>query len=517
MFQEKREAANKASYTLAVEELDCPIFQEKHSLSNDNQLSLSQRELKAKLTEMKKKCDEFKLNLENGEDQIREHCILLRNKVNLETEILIENLHQSNEKLIAEIDKYENDCVGSFNKKKIGQDIDYDKLVAKINRFHVQATERLAMFKFDDEFIQESLASANNLINKLLIKDKTLTTIKFAGNLMEFEKSKDTCVASSTLGSLVSKPLTFNLGKIQDIYFTKTKVDPSYPSSLDVFKLDRGYYSVLYTGGGNYSLFFIDDDLSFNMKTFNSSGTILTEISDMIAGAKVIAFHVVKMDDKYLLHVRYATSSQHVNFRGQKQISRVANIDEKYELIIITDNNLNYLDHICNSLRVVRIAANKSYILSIESYDHGSWIMDGYHCTAYNMQLKKTFLDCPLDELLQSNNNQLMDLRMNETHIFFLCIPNKLRIFDIENLWSGQVKEIEFNVDAIDQMKLLSTETVALFDYKNNEIRLFNQSGGFDELESLKLPVSFDNNMYMSQANLSHISFFNSHLVRYFS
>jgi hypothetical protein len=72
-------------------------------------------ELKTQLAEIKIKSEGFKVSFNNAVDEVKAlHCIRLRNQVHLETDILIEEAHKFNESLIAEIDKYEQDCVESF-------------------------------------------------------------------------------------------------------------------------------------------------------------------------------------------------------------------------------------------------------------------------------------------------------------------------------------------------------------------------------------------------------------------
>jgi hypothetical protein len=68
---------------------------------------------------MKEKNDDLKTNLDNGTDQVKEYCIELRNQVHLKTDILLEQVHQLNENLIAEINGYEVKCVESFNQESV--------------------------------------------------------------------------------------------------------------------------------------------------------------------------------------------------------------------------------------------------------------------------------------------------------------------------------------------------------------------------------------------------------------
>ncbi len=51
------------------------------------------------------------VNITNGVDHIRAHCVKLRSQVDLEAETRIELIHKSQQELIDEIDEYERRCV----------------------------------------------------------------------------------------------------------------------------------------------------------------------------------------------------------------------------------------------------------------------------------------------------------------------------------------------------------------------------------------------------------------------
>jgi hypothetical protein len=52
--------------------------------------------LRAKLADLDAKSANFKISLANGVDEIQEHCIGLRTQVHLQTDILLEQVHQYN-------------------------------------------------------------------------------------------------------------------------------------------------------------------------------------------------------------------------------------------------------------------------------------------------------------------------------------------------------------------------------------------------------------------------------------
>jgi len=59
----------------------------------------------------------LKLCLENKNDFVKEHCIELRNKVQLATEEAMQQMNQFNEQLIDQIDEYEKELVGLNTKQ----------------------------------------------------------------------------------------------------------------------------------------------------------------------------------------------------------------------------------------------------------------------------------------------------------------------------------------------------------------------------------------------------------------
>jgi ribosomal protein L29 len=110
--------------------------------------TMNVEDMKAKLGEMKKKSDKFKIKIEtdNGIDQIQEHCIELRNQVHLRTEVLIDQVHQTNETLIMEIDEYEKECIDSYT-SKIGE---FKKescaLITEIDEFYSDKSKYVTQF-----------------------------------------------------------------------------------------------------------------------------------------------------------------------------------------------------------------------------------------------------------------------------------------------------------------------------------------------------------------------------------
>ncbi len=110
----------------------------------------------------------------------------------MKTDILLEQVHQLNENLIAEINDYEAKCVESFNqesvivyKKEIGQ------LLTEINYFYKETTKYLTEFKIERKKIEGDPVLVNTYQDKLNKEASMLRNIKFGGKLFELKKSEN--------------------------------------------------------------------------------------------------------------------------------------------------------------------------------------------------------------------------------------------------------------------------------------------------------------------------------------
>jgi hypothetical protein len=145
---------------------------------------------KLKLVEIKKLGDEFKVSLDTGADEIKEYCIQLRNQVQLETEILIEQIHQFNTSLVADIDNYEKECVRSFSDKISEKEKKFREFQAETSTFYDETSNYLNEFIIDYEKIESSIHLANDYLQKLKKEKDALHALKFQSRLMEFNKNK---------------------------------------------------------------------------------------------------------------------------------------------------------------------------------------------------------------------------------------------------------------------------------------------------------------------------------------
>jgi hypothetical protein len=162
--------------------------------------------LKEKLEKIKSKSDILELNLKNGNDEVYEHCVFLRNQVDLQTESVIEQVRKVNEKLRAEIDSYEAQCNASFKNNMMICDRDCNRLLTEVAEFHSTKSKYLTEFRIDEKVIKDSLVSVDFLFKRLENEEALLKKSKFDGRTMELNKHFPV-IDSKLIGSLSFKEI----------------------------------------------------------------------------------------------------------------------------------------------------------------------------------------------------------------------------------------------------------------------------------------------------------------------
>jgi hypothetical protein len=125
-------------------------------------LTNSQNEFNCSLCHQKhRSTSQDGLPVVNGTDQVKEYCIELRNQVHLQTDILLEQVHQFNEAVIAEIDEYEKKCVDSYQQKSVRYQTANKKFLTKLKKFYNENSQYLTEFKIDEQKIQDGLVQTD--------------------------------------------------------------------------------------------------------------------------------------------------------------------------------------------------------------------------------------------------------------------------------------------------------------------------------------------------------------------
>ena len=112
----------------------------------------------------------IKIGVNNSDDFIKEHCIELRNEVQLVTEVTVEHINDYNSEIIKEIDKYEKERL-EINKSKTIR----DSVIAKLN----------------ENAISMKIKSEDKL--------KCLQQINFGGRVLKFDAKFNEKISLGTL------------------------------------------------------------------------------------------------------------------------------------------------------------------------------------------------------------------------------------------------------------------------------------------------------------------------------
>ncbi len=171
----------------------------------------------------------FQANLAKEEAEIKEHCVFLRNQVNLQTEFLIGKVHQFNEKLISEIDTYEKDRIDSLASKIRERENEFDEFLTEANKFLVDSTKSLSEFTLDEKKIEDSLSLADEYVSRL----KALG----GGKMMKYNKN-EVKYDSSLLGSFRFQHSSYEIGNLKEMKLGES-ILYNYASGLNLFNFAR--------------------------------------------------------------------------------------------------------------------------------------------------------------------------------------------------------------------------------------------------------------------------------------
>jgi hypothetical protein len=426
-------------------------------------------ELTEKLEEIKNKCEQFKFSLDNGVDQLREHCIRLRNQVHLETDILIEEAHTFNESLIAEINKYEKECIDSFKSKTSQKDNEFDAFIAELAEFHSDKTKHLTEFENYEKVVGEAYEQAGDYLIKLEMQEKSLKKTQFNGKVAEFRK----CQIKhnrTLLGTLTYKSVNFDTRNLNQLSLDN-EICKNFSKGINIFKHDDG----------NFYAFYRNKSYHLNMTSFGDDGKVIKQNVNVFnyngdkSSYEVNTYAVAHSSNGFVIYVKM--------FHGNKLMptaifGHTININTGVtvnSLLMKIDRNFTYVNHQVNmfSNELKHVATNSSNILCVDS------------------EFKYYFLDMNLAALrhkilnvcTSQVGNAIVDVQMSDKYAFFLCNLSKLKIFEIES--GSIVKAIDTSAN---QIKLASTNCLYLFNSSDRILHVHEKTEEFCKLEDLIWP-----------------------------
>jgi hypothetical protein len=461
------------------------------------------KKLTEKLMEIKDKCNELKLNLDNGTDKVKEHCIHLRSQVHLATDVLIEDAHKFNESLIAEIDKYEQECTDSFNSMTTTNDNKFDKFIVDLNEFHSVKIKYLTEFDVKENVVEEALAKADSYLRDLNIKERSLKNIQYNGKVAEFKKCQNK-INRTSIGTLEYK--SFELDNLKKLVFNNDIID-NYSSCVNLFKRENGH---------NF-IFYIDSNHNLNMCSFDNDGTIVRKKINSLEysgsqkdASQITQFRIAQISNYFIIHVDFrvfkTTDGRDYVYRTicghDIEIHKKSTFIKGLFFVINHDfchvqHNYDFRDEI-----LLHMAANSSTIIWVDSNY-------SYHCLDMYLAVKENNLEAITTQV----GSTIIDVQMSDEYVFFLCNHNKLKIFEIE---SGDiVNEIETFANQIKQ--LAPVGRFALYDSVNRIVHLLEQVGGFCKIKDIYLPESFEPHLTINRDKSNFLVFYNSKYMNYLS
>ncbi len=199
--------------------------------------------LKSKLAEIQQEGVRFQANYVSGANLIKEHCLKLRNQIQLRTDILLEQVHQYNEKLIGEIDKYERECIDSFENKISDKENEFSQLLIEMSDFYTDKVKYLTEFVINGNTVKKSLAKADNYLERLKSMKNSLKDFKFDGKLMKFKPNETEHDSMSLLGSFdfsLGCPLSFDFDNVKEIQLSQVMPVGDDYNRLNLFRTSVG-------------------------------------------------------------------------------------------------------------------------------------------------------------------------------------------------------------------------------------------------------------------------------------
>jgi hypothetical protein len=456
----------------------------------------SVRELKEKLAEIKINCEEFKLNLDNGVDQLREHCIRIRNQVHLRTEKLIEEMHNLNESLIAEINKYEQECMKAFDEQMKEKSKDLESFVGELSEFYTEKSNYLNKFKVEEKVVEIAVTKADVYLTRLTLENHGFKRLVFNGNIIELS-SRVNELSSAFLGSFVYKEVGVGSTRSFRDYNFKNTVFKSYKSHLNLFTSDFGI---------NFG-FHINTSDHLALVCFSNDDKIITQVpnaleSNTATSSMISSFLVTESRDTFIFYVKflYTTGSRAV--RGHALDA----VDSSPCLVFMLDKNFAYSKHTFNVTfkDAFLIAANNSSVLMVSRNNE-------YQNLNMNLDpiIKRSW-----KTVKTQVGQRIIDAEMNDQYVFFLCNTNKLKIIEINSGWL--VHEIETSAD---QMKLASTDYLLLFSQLDRITYVYEQGGEFRKLDEIPFGLSpkLSAYVFVSRDKCNAVALYNLSIIRYMS
>jgi hypothetical protein len=202
LIQEQSSYSNaKLKCCYCLKEHDIPIDGfpvskkiEKMLAMNSNEIyrGKAAEELKTHLRNIKNEIDDMECILENRTEKIKQRCSFLKHQILIKAESLVCQINQLSDEMQQEIDKYEIECIESFEEnKEIKQRT--IKAVSEGKAFYEPSNKYLAQFKINEQEVERLVEKSK----RTLYNCKITKIAIFSKKYFEFEDNEKQLDSSS--------------------------------------------------------------------------------------------------------------------------------------------------------------------------------------------------------------------------------------------------------------------------------------------------------------------------------
>ena len=171
--------------------------------------------LKKNLYKFQKKIDEFDFKLTKGIDSVKEHCLKLKNEINLEAEVAIKSIQYLREEMIGELNSYEANCVSNLELDKINQER-FNGFLKTLKNFHQYWSLYLKKYQINETEMVDAINSFLEFEQKIEKEKRDLEVFLFNNKSINFNKN----LIKNYLGNLDTKVINEN--------YTKTRLKDNF-------------------------------------------------------------------------------------------------------------------------------------------------------------------------------------------------------------------------------------------------------------------------------------------------
>jgi hypothetical protein len=513
-------------------------------------------QLKSKLTMIKAESDELRQKSRMDKiDALKEHCSSLRRQVESKTDRTIEEVQELNRALIIEIDEYESECLGLLKLNHALASTEKEAFLDyEAERFYSENVKYLQSFKIDESEVDRLNEMAVRFLNRLRKENVTLKEHGFNGRQILFT-ANDKKLKPGVLGQIDYK----------DYLEEKTKVIRTMKLSSKLLSKFEGKIQLLKVDNATNYLFYTDVNKQFNMLKVDNEGKLITQSSNIFNNIQANECRVLEVGEAFLFYASIPQPEMTYFVGSRLYYCEQANTSSQ-SVLLLTDKNLNYIKHEYFAEKIVHVAVNKTHILVIDACQVFNFLDLNFNYVSRGSLLEflnrsKTELKSPLipcsrtcssssdsassssDSASSSSDSassssstsskskfsdftlvrfikgysqiptgsappslDLADMEvinMNSLHVFLLIKNKKILVLNIKNF--NLVKEIEVGV-GVTQMKLVSSDYLAVFNSETNAIYFYDQSMNFEKVEEIQVDHT-NRALSMAQDRSEFVSF----------